>query len=128
MRLLKAFNLGSQRRIVEADCMGRIVYQYHGQSFHLFLFMLISNFTQLVSRSLAYIEAISFLSLLIIMIAPDISLEIKAKWCILEIVNTVQTNNPQIFGTKPAFNGGKNIFSFTPLSFSGDEGIFSCKL
>jgi hypothetical protein len=57
----------------------------------------------------------------------DITPEIKAKRRILEILNAVQSNNPQIFGVRPAFDGGKNIFSFRPLLPSGNEGVFSCK-
>lgn len=60
-------------------------------------------------------------------IIPDISPEIKAKRRIFEIVDAVQSNNPQIFGAKPAFDGQKNIFSFRPLFPGGDEGVFSCK-
>lgn len=58
---------------------------------------------------------------------PDISPEIKAKRRILEIVDAVQSSNPQIFSVKPAFDGGKNIYSFRPLLPGGDEGVFSCR-
>lgn len=58
-------------------------------------------------------------------IIPDISPEIKAKRRIVEIVHAVQSNNPQIFGHKPAFDGQKNIFSFKPLFPGGDNGVFS---
>jgi hypothetical protein len=49
------------------------------------------------------------------LIILDISPEIKAKRCILEIVDTVQSNNPQIFGVKPAFDGKKNISHSSPV-------------
>lgn len=56
----------------------------------------------------------------------DIAPEIKAKRRIFEIINTIQVQNPQIFSTKPAFDGKKNIFSFKPLFPSG-EMVFPCK-
>lgn len=55
----------------------------------------------------------------------DISPEIKARRRIFEIIDAVQSNNPQIFGAKPAFDGNKNIFSFRPLIPGRDEMLFS---
>ena len=61
LQTLLAVNLGGQRRIAVAstnlfqislDYMGKIVYQYDGLCFQLFLFTLISNSTKLVSRFL----------------------------------------------------------------------------
>lgn len=56
----------------------------------------------------------------------DIAPEILAKRRIFEIIDTVQTENPNIFATKPAFDGKKNIFSFKPL-FPGGGMVFPCK-
>lgn len=56
----------------------------------------------------------------------DISPEIKAKRRIFEIINTVQTQNPEIFSPRPAFDGKKNIFSFRPI-LPSDGKVFPCK-
>ena len=56
----------------------------------------------------------------------EIDPEIKAKRRIFEIFNTIQTENPDIFSTRPAFDGKKNIFSFRPL-IPGGERVFTCK-
>jgi hypothetical protein len=56
----------------------------------------------------------------------DIDPEIKAKRRIFEIFNTVQTDNPDTFGIRPAFDGKKNIYSFKPL-IPGGERVFTCK-
>jgi hypothetical protein len=59
----------------------------------------------------------------------DITPEIKAKRRIFEIINTVQTDNAHVFGTKPVFDGRKNIYSFKPLfpGANGDGQVFPCR-
>lgn len=132
----RAVHSGAQRRTVVAivnlfkislDRMGSMVYQYDGSSSHLFSFTPISHYIQSVSGSLTLriTEVISFLD--VHELDSDIDPEIKAKRRIFEIIDTVQSNNPQIFRTKPAFDGMKNIFSFKPLFPGGGEGVFTCR-
>ncbi|KAF9790389.1 Piwi domain-containing protein [Thelephora terrestris] len=53
--------------------------------------------------------------------------EIKARRRLVEIVDAVQSSNPEIFRVKAAFDGNKNIYSFKPLFAGGSEGVFLFK-
>lgn len=85
---------------------------------------MILHYIQSVSRSLIpWITKI--ISFDVHKLESDINPEIKARRRIFEIIDAVQSNNPEIFRIKPAFDGKKNIFSFKPLFPGGDEGVFA---
>jgi hypothetical protein len=105
------------------------VYQYDGESPHRFSPSLLGSDCCPVGQwaPCTILDLHRYPSTSIVWILTDISPEIKAKRRIFEIINIVQSDNPQTFATKPAFDGKKNIFSFKPLFPDGGGGVYPCK-
>jgi hypothetical protein len=110
---------------ISLDRMGKTVYQYDGKSPHFFPFTSSSHQSPVGQWALVHCLICADLLQHSLPGFSDIVPEILAKRRIFEIVNSVQLDNPQIFTIKPAFDGKKNFFSFSPL-LPGGEGVFTC--
>jgi hypothetical protein len=110
---------------ISMDRLGTTVYQYDGEFDHS------RSYAEFSSRSSWSVDSSPLPHALPSLIShaldlPDISPQILAKRRIFQIIDLVQTGNPQVFSTRPAFDGMKNLFSFTPLLSSG-EAVFSSR-